>query len=140
MVHRLATEHVKTIAAAIGSVVMPHGSRRELARVVADVLEETTPKDKAGNVKPETWFSGRKRAAFVQTAAPELGVEIVVNASMSSQGELLYQGWSLEVTHPKWGVSSYQPEEDSFKGVMELAWSEHFVRDFGSVPVRIEKL
>jgi hypothetical protein len=140
MVHRLTTEHVRAIAGAIGSVVMPHGSRKELAGVVADVLEETTPKDKQGNVKPETWFSGRKRAAFMQTAAPELGVEIVVNAVMSSRGELSYQGWSLEVTHPQWGVSSHRPEEDSFKGVMELAWSEHFVRDFGSVPVRIEKL
>lgn len=140
MVHRLTASHVKAIAGAIGSVVMPHGSRKELARVVAGVLEETTPKDKQGNAKPDTWFTGRKRAAFVQAAAPDLGVEIVVNAVMSSRGELSYQGWSLEVSHPKWGVSSHRPEEDSFKGVMELAWSEHFVRDFGSVPVRIEKL
>lgn len=140
MVHSLKASHVKAVAVAIRSVVMPREARVELARVIADVLEETTPKDRQGQVKPEGAFTGRKRAAFTQTAAPDSGVEISVSAVMSSGGELLYQGWSLEVTHPDWGLSVHKPEEDSFKGVMELAWREHFVRDVGSVPVRIEKL
>lgn len=137
--HRLTKKHVKRLARAIGSAVMPHGSREALAEAFAEVLGETTPKDRAGNLKPEGAFTARREAEFMARAVPDSGVEIVVSVVVGPDGEVS-ESWALWVWHPGWGVVVREPEEDSFAGVMALAWKEEFCRNPAAIPVRVRQL
>lgn len=140
MPHSLGVKHVKAIADAIAGVVMPRDSRKALVDAVAEVLEETTPKDKAGNVKSESAFTGRKRKAFELEAASKVRLEIVVSVWVNSDGTVTGQDWELHVWEDHWSyLSVKRPEENSFDGIVALAVSQHFVRDMAQVPIRFEK-
>jgi len=140
MPHRLGVKHVKAIAAALSGVVMPRDSRKALVDAVAEVLEETTPRDRAGNVKAESAFTGRKYKEFEALAASKVRLEIVVSVWMSSDGTVTHQNWELHVWEDHWShLTVKRPEEDSFDGIVALAWNEYFVRDMAQVPIRFEK-
>jgi hypothetical protein len=131
---------VKAIADAIAGVVMPRDSRQALVDAVAGVLEETTPKDRAGNVKPDSAFTGRKRKAFEQAAASKVRLEIVVSVWVNSDGAITHQDWELRVWEDHWShMTVKRPKENSFAGIVSLACKEHFVRDLAQVPIRFEK-
>lgn len=140
MPHKLGVKHVKAIAAALSGAVMPRESRKALVEAVAGVLEETTPRDRAGNVKSESAFTGRKFKEFEALAASKVRLEIVVDVWMHPDGTVGGQDWALHVWEDHWShMTVKRPEENSFAGVVSLAWSEYFVRDLSQVPIRFEK-
>lgn len=136
--HRFNKDHVKTLAGAIAGAVMPRSERSKLTDVVVDLLADTAPKPTAKRPDPAGQFTGRVQRAFTDEACPDSGTEIVATVAMGSDGSVIYESWSVEVSHPKWGVTSR--EAGSFAEALALAWKEEFCRNPGAVPVRIDTM